>query len=342
LDEATEAGLRRVVGDLGTVERLPPLSDRSRWLEGVLDLRSPAEWGRDLRVVDEIPDNMAYVAGSADPPAQYDGGPRTLTWELPRAAAGEAPELRFRLRPLEAGTWPTNLRATLALTDGWGLTQSATYPLPLVRVLDRSDLTHRAWLPLVGGRLCWRARPVDLVLVIDASESMATPDGPAGERRIDLAVRAAEELLRDGVDPGLDRVALVTFNATARLAAPLGSDAAALRAALGAIALAPGTRLDAGLRAASDALVARRPEALPAVMLISDGRQTESQEAALAAADALRAGGASLYAVGLGADVDRDLLEALAGSAGRYVPAPRAADLAAALRDASERLLCGQ
>lgn len=341
LDEATEAGLRRVVGSLGSVERLPPLPDQSRWLDGALGLSTPAEWGRDLRVVDELPDNMAYVAGSADPPARHDPAAGTLTWELPRAAAGEAPELRFRVRPLEAGTWPTNVRATLTMTDGWGLPQMATYPLPMVRVLDRADLTHRAWLPLVGGRLCWRARPVDLVLVIDASESMATPDGPAGERRIDLAVKAAQELLRDGVDPELDRVALVTFNATAHLAAPLGSDAATLRAALGAIGLASGTRLDAGLRAAAEALGARRPEALPAVILISDGRQTEAQAEVLSVAAALRAAGASLYTVGLGTDVDRGLLEALAGAPERYVPAPRAGDLAAALRDASERLLCG-
>ena len=183
---------------------------------------------------------------------------------------------------------------------------------------------------------------MDLVLVLDASESMGTPDGPAGERRIDLAVAAAADLLKDGVSLTMDRVAVVTFNTDARIVAPLGSDAAALRSALGGINLAPGTRLDAGLRAAATALGDRRPEALAAVILISDGRQTEAQAETLAAAATLRAAGTVLYTLGLGADVDRPLLEAVAGAPERYLPAPRAADLAEALKAASERLLCGR
>lgn len=342
LDEATEAGLRRVVGDLGTVERLPPLPSQAPWLDDILQLRSPALWGESLRVIDRLPANMAYVVGSAEPAARYDAGAGTLTWDLPPAAAGTASTLGFRLRPLQAGIWPTNESASLTLTDGWGMAQTLTYPLPEVHVLDRADLGYRAWLPLVGGRLCWRALPADLVLVIDASESMGTPDGPAGERRIDLAVAAAEELLQDGVDPDLDRVALVTFNATARLAAPLGADSSALGAALRRIGLAPGTRLDAGLLAAMEALAARRPGALPAVILISDGRQSEGQAETLAVAAALRGVGAVVYTLGLGADVDRTLLEAVAGDPARYLPAPRAGDLAAVLRAAGDRLLCGR
>lgn len=342
LDEATEAGLRRVVGDLGTVDRLPPLPGQGPWLDDVLALRTPATWGEGLRVVDSIPANMAYVDGSAEPTARHDAVARTLTWELPRAAAGEAPTLRFRLRPLETGRWPTNIAATLALTDGWGLAQTMAYPVPEVLVLDRGDLGHRAWLPLVGGRVCWRAQPVDLVLVIDASESMGTPDGPAGERRIDLAVAAAEDLLRGGVNPDMDRLALVTFNAEARLAAPLGADPTVLLSALRGIRLAPGTRLDAGLREAAGALVGRRPEAMPAVILISDGRQADGRAETLAVAAALRDLGAAVYTVGLGADADRALLETIAGEPGRYLSAPRSGDLAAALRAAGERLLCGR
>ncbi|MBK7780191.1 MAG: VWA domain-containing protein [Ardenticatenia bacterium] len=78
------------------------------------------------------------------------------------------------------------------------------------------------------------------------------------------------------------------------------------------------------------------------MILISDGRQSEGQAETLAVAAALRGVGAVVYTLGLGADVDRTLLEAVAGDPARYLPAPRAGDLAAVLRAAGDRLLCGR
>jgi Mg-chelatase subunit ChlD len=69
------------------------------------------------------------------------------------------------------------------------------------------------------------------------------------------------------------------------------------------------------------------------VLLITDGRPTRSSEAdVLAAARALRERGVALFAVGLGFDVNPDLLRRVAGAPGRYHESPQAEGLRDALR----------
>lgn len=339
-DPATTVNLRRILGELGTVEELPLPQGRPAWVDALLDARAPAHWAREAVVEDLLPANMRLLSGSLDPPGQADEVAGLARWTLPPQAQGQESLLRLTLRPQERGLWPTNAAAGLSFVDGWGERRALAYPIPWVKVLDRADLSGRAFLPAVGGRFCPRVDGVDLVLVLDASESMGTPDGPGGRRRIDVAGEAGALLVGGALDAALDRAALVTFHRTATLAAPLGTDPAGLAAALAAIRLAPGTRVDAGLAMARKALAAGRPGVRRALILISDGRQSAEPATALAEAAALRSAGVRILSVGLGEDADAAFLRDLAGGDDGYVPALRIGELPMVLGLAGERLLC--
>jgi Mg-chelatase subunit ChlD len=88
------------------------------------------------RVTDEVPANMVYERGSGrpfEPSVTADG--RTLAWDLANVREPGL-ELRYRLRPTEAGVWPTNVRADLRYTDGLGATGELPFPVPEVEVRE--------------------------------------------------------------------------------------------------------------------------------------------------------------------------------------------------------------
>jgi len=88
----------------------------------------------------------------------------------------------------------------------------------------------------------------------------------------------------------------------------------------------------------------RRPEALPVVVLLTDGLQNIEKapnSAVLARADALKAAGVRVYTIGLGDWIDRNLLRLVATTPdGHYFEAPGAGDLARIYAAISERLAC--
>ncbi len=115
-----------------------------------------------------------------------------------------------------------------------------------------------------------------------------------------------------------------------------------MRAALTGLATAQGTRIDLGLAAAGAALAAGgRTGARQVVVLLTDGIQSQgTPEDVLVAATAVKAAGALVYTIGLGADVEPELLRQVATSPDRYFESPTAADLAEIYRQISERLAC--
>lgn len=127
-----------------------------------------------------------------------------------------------------------------------------------------------------------------------------------------------------------DQAAVVAFDANARVAATLGSSGAALGAAIDGLATGAGTRIDRGIAAARAELAGSAHVAgnTPVVVLLTDGRQTEAPGEAEAEAALARGGGTIVYAIGLGADVDRPFLEGLAGAPVRYRGSATPADLA--------------
>ena len=265
-----------------------------------------------ITIVDEVPSNMAYIANSAIPPATFDAAANTLTWRFGVTPAADPLRMTYRLRPLEIGTWPTNVRADASYRDALGNDGTIVFPVPEVEVYG---LDHRVYLPLALRTGCLiKRRPLDVALVLDASSSMTEPSATGSGTKLDAA-RAAARAFIDLVDPD-DRVAIVSFNKEATLHAPLTNDAAQLGAALDAITAEVGTRIDLGLVAGDRALDARRATALPVLILLTDGLQNAPPGDApvVTAADALKVGNAVVYTIGLGATIDQTLLRQVASS----------------------------
>jgi Mg-chelatase subunit ChlD len=219
--------------------------------------------------------------------------------------------------------------ATEALSPTPSRTPSST-PTPTIAA-------RPAFLPMALARACKRAeRRLDVVLAVDASGSMADQVGDA--RKIDSARAAAGRFL-ELLDPA-DRAAVVAFDDDVHWLQPLTGDHAALRAALQAIDLGAGTRIDRALAAAAEHLKSRDARGNSgAVILLTDGRPDEGTGSlALDRAAELRGMDVVLYTIGLGADVDADLLESLAP--GRYLAAGEGDALRRAYEQIAGELPC--
>jgi len=314
---------------------------------------------QSITVVDELPANMQLVPSSAVPPPDEVRG-QELRWtfaDVPFTGLG----LRFEVEPLAPGTWPTNVRASADVVDGFGVAGRLDFPVPTVLVRTPPTPGHEpptptataipsatatasmvpteppsptptatrtaappvpVYIPLALAEPPCRPgqRHADAVLVMDTSSSMAGAKIAAS--------RAAARRFVDLLDLPRDRVALVVFDDAARVAAPLGSSRAALTAALDALAPRTGTRIDLGLERAIEVLRAAgdAPDRVPAIVLLTDGRQPDETRS-IAVAAAARAEGIRLYAIGLGDDVDLALLLRLADDPARAFRAPQPADL---------------
>jgi Ca-activated chloride channel family protein len=203
-----------------------------------------------------------------------------------------------------------------------------------------------------------RSEGLDLLLVLDTSDSMRALDADLGEQprtRLELAREVVARFALHRVAGG-DRVGLVVFGDTAYTHCPLTSDGRLLRAALERVE--PGmagtaTALGDALALAVKRLHAARaqnPALRPLVVLLTDGRSNADSvppDVATALAAQL---GIRVHTVGIGGtgevalatpgggrsletsrqDLDAETLERIAAaSGGRYFPARSSADLAA-------------
>lgn len=310
-----------------------------------------------LTLRDELPANMDFVPGSGQPAPQVNG--RLLTWQLSDVPLSGI-TLTYRVRPLETGLHPTNIFAVGEGTDGLGQRGRVDFPVPVVEVIGPTatatpspsptptptrgptPIPQPIYLPLLQRGQCLSRERVDVVLVIDSSDSMLAP-APSGPSKLALAIEAAAgfaDLL--DLESG-DAVALVHFNAEAHLDLDFSSDAAAIRRALDALPQASGTRIDLGLEAAAAVLAGpgRNPDNRPAVILLTDGRPSGAgPDEVLQAAQALARLKTPIYAIGLGADVDAVLLGQVAGSPSRLILALDAEALGAIYAGLARDLPC--
>jgi Mg-chelatase subunit ChlD len=158
-----------------------------------------------------------------------------------------------------------------------------------------------------------RGRYADVVLVLDASASMAGPK-LAAARSAALGFAASLALPED-------RLAVVRFDEQARIELDLSGDEAAIAAALDRITPRQGTRIDRGLAAAVEVLEEAKRTASsndPYVLLLTDGRQSTGLGSSRVAAARLRDAGVTVHAIGIGAGHDAEHLAALAGDPSRY------------------------
>lgn len=316
-----------------------------------------------LTVTDEIPRNMAYVPGSAQPPALLSG--TRLIWSLSDLPLDRPTELHYRLRPLETGTHPTNVFAVGEGLDGLGQPGRVDFPIPVVDVgapsptpgpspttgpsptpsvtPTPSPTPRPIYLPWLRRDHCpKRVQHADVVLLVDSSDSMLD-DSRAGRSKLAAAVEAAGRFVRL-MDYGAgDSTGVVAFNARATVELSLSRDRGAILAALDRLPQATGTRIDLGLDAARRTLEGpgRTPANSAVVILLTDGRPTgTTAQAVMDAADALHRNGALVYSIGLGQDVDAALLRAIAREPERLLLAPDAEDLAQVYEQIARTLPC--
>lgn len=163
------------------------------------------------------------------------------------------------------------------------------------------------------------ASGADLVLAIDRSTSMIG-------HKFDDAIASAVDFVTY-LDLRVHRVGLVTFSDTASLDIGLSPDAGRVVDALLSARIAQGdgpTDIAAGVAAADAELAGTaRTDALPVIVLLTDGQADRAS--ALAKAAQARSRGVRLYTIGLGDDADAELLREMA--AGRYFAAPTTAEL---------------
>ncbi len=199
------------------------------------------------------------------------------------------------------------------------------------------------YLPLLLIERCEpKQQRVDVVLVIDASTSMAEATR-SGRTKLSAAQEAARIYLDElGLAAG-DQAAVVSFNEQARLAQGLISDRAALESALAGISLAPLTCLVCGIEAASAELHGPRRLAdhTPVLILLTDGRSNPRPvaEAEASAANA-KAGGVVLFTIGIGEDLDADALARIASRPDFFYRAPDAEELGQIYREIAVAIPC--
>jgi RHS repeat-associated protein len=163
---------------------------------------------------------------------------------------------------------------------------------------------------------------VDVMLVVDKSSSMN------GQPLID-AKAAAKSFVTDlELDP--DKVGLVTFWSTSRLDHVLTTNASLVIGAIDAITNNTGSRIDFGITNAQGQLTStnHNPVAAPVIILLSDGKPTQGSTEAdvTTAANNAKNAGTRIFVVGFG-DVNHNLLQSLASSAGDYYYTPESSEL---------------
>jgi hypothetical protein len=158
---------------------------------------------------------------------------------------------------------------------------------------------------------------LDLSLVLDSSGSMGTHD-PDGLRK-DAARAFVDGLLDD------DRAAVVDFDDDAYVVQGLTSDKAALRDAIRSIDDAGGSNIAEGVRVGTDLLLDNGdPDRDRVAVLLTDGRGHYDPDLT----DRARDVGIVIYTIGLGDNVDDDLLRSIAeGTGGDYLHVDEPTDL---------------
>ena len=182
----------------------------------------------------------------------------------------------------------------------------------------------------------------DVVLVLDASSSMQEHT-TANRTKLDAAVAAASTFLDQlHFDLG-DQAAVVAFNSTASLLAPLTTDRSALNAALAGITTAQYTRLDTGIASARTELAGPHHHATntPVMIILTDGRANPVPvSVAEAEARSAKAAGMVVFAIGLGTDLDTEALRNMATRPEYFYTAPDAEALAGIYRGIAVAIPC--
>ena len=275
-----------------------------------------------------------YYADPTTAPQMLHGGLASMPYDDVVVAAGE-------FSPAAGGLlWYANATGQrFSPVDGKEWVYGDAPPIGDLEALCEPG-PRRVFLPLVVRGTCPAAAHADVVLVMDASSSMArnTRDGTS---KIDAATQAATTLidLMELVD-ATARIAVLGFNDRSWTEASLGP-AADARAALARLKtqMAEGTRLDLALSTASALIAARgaTTDRRTMVILLTDGLPNHVPPAedgsvettVLRTASQLKRQGLAVHTVGFGerGDFNAELLRDIASGADKFHAETSAAGL---------------
>ena len=166
-----------------------------------------------------------------------------------------------------------------------------------------------------------KVAPIALAMALDTSGSMA------GKPLTDA--KAAMRTLIESLKPA-DQGAIITFSTTASVAHGLTDDKSALIASTNAAVASGNTAVFDAVAAAVDVLSGVPSQTRRAIVLLTDGLDTSSRLSLAAATERLASQGYPLYVIGLGTNLDRAVLQALAdgSTGGQAYVAPSSEQLA--------------
>lgn len=175
---------------------------------------------------------------------------------------------------------------------------------------------------------CINVKPVDVMLVVDRSASMAEPDISTFEN-----AKIAANLFIDQVDLITNQLGFVTFYGVASLESRLSVNGNQIKEYVTDLTVdngnnpQSGTNIEAAINTAQRELESarHRTNSQPIIVLLSDGEANRGGNP-VDAARAAKANGTRIITIGLG-EVDETTLKAIASSESDYYPAPTSADL---------------
>ena len=232
--------------------------------------------------------------------------------------------MRIVISRVDAGQFPT-VRLVASVVDASGKAVPGLRPEDLQ--LREGNLPISPTVTLAS-----LVYPVALAIVVDTSGSMS------GRPLVDA--KAAMATMITALGPN-DQVAVLSFNATVRVVQPLTSDKTRALAAVGSITAGGDTAIYDAVVGAAQALDGADPTVRRAIVLLTDGLDTASRNTTASAVARLAAAGLPLYAVGLGENLDRSVLQALAQASpgGAAYIAPTSAQLAGLYTALAEQIL---
>lgn len=171
--------------------------------------------------------------------------------------------------------------------------------------------------------------PLSVMLALDTSLSMAD------NGKLQQAKQAASTFV-DQMRP-IDHVGLIQFDSQLTLLSSYTSDSAALAAQIAELTAEGNTRIyDALYLALKEAPTS---DGSKAIVLMTDGKDTESAIDFSTALALVKQTGIHVYTIGIGTDIDQHVLTQIASvSGGRFYSAPTAADIGYAFQLMSDQL----
>ncbi|MDL1897143.1 VWA domain-containing protein, partial [Anaerolineae bacterium CFX7] len=175
-------------------------------------------------------------------------------------------------------------------------------------------------------------RPADIILVIDHSSSMYEQAGDVPGTKMDALKSAAKQFITKA-NLNREQIGVVEFDQGADVVQALTNNRGILLGAIDAIQAGGGTAIEQGIIMAQRELATARArtDASHIMIVMTDGRNSNvfgfiTGALELAAKDA-KALGIRIITIGLGQDVDQDVLESIASQPSDFYAAPQASDL---------------